>query len=276
MDYYNILGVEKTATPDEIKKAYRKLAMQHHPDKGGDPEQFQAINEAYETLKDTNKRAHYDRYGNSSSQNFRYQQQTYSAQDIGDLNDIFNHFFGRNFEQTFRHSGINSRQIMRTTVGISLREAYTGTEKIIQLRTMTENKTISIKVAPGVKSGDQVRYDDVIEGIILIVSFHVMDDLKFSRNGYDLYCNLPISVLDLIVGKTIKFVSIDDKEIEVTIPPYMQPTKTIRIPGKGMPIYGNPGIYGDQYLVLKPFVPTGLPQSLIDKIQEFTSSNKDN
>jgi curved DNA-binding protein len=273
MDYYDILGVPHTATSDEIKKAYRKLAMQHHPDKGGDPAHFQQINAAYETLKDSNKRAKYDMFRNSPNvKDFSFYN---VGPEIHDINELFEHFFGSHFNQQFRYGNVNTRQVMRTTLAISLQEAYTGTEKIIQLRTQNENKVISIKVAPGIKTGDQIRYDNVIEGVILLVNFHVMEDLKFTRNGNDLYCTFPISVLDLIVGKTIKFKTIDEKEIEVTIPPYMQLTKNIRIPGKGMPIYGSINMYGDQYIILKPFVPKNLPEDLYNAIKKYSLENKE-
>ncbi len=261
MDYYNTLGITNNATPDEIKKAYRKLAMQHHPDKGGDPEKFQKITEAYESLKDPAKRMQYDRFGSGK-------QPDYSEMD---LNDLFSQFFNNSFNQNFRS---NARAVMNTTLAVTLHEAYHGAEKVVQLKTLQETKGISIKISPGVRTGDQMRYDNVIENTILIVSFHVMDDLKFTRNGHDLYCNLPISVLDLISGATISFMPIDQKEVKVEIPPFTQPSKSIRLHGKGMPVYGHPGVFGDQILTLKPFIPADIPEELLQSIRDYKNKEK--
>jgi len=264
MDYYNTLGITKNATPDEIKKAYRKLAMQHHPDREGDPEKFQQISEAYDALKDPDRRSRYDMFGSGTG---RGQQQYHDV----DLNDIFAQFFNNSFNQQFRS---NARAVMNTTLTVSLHEAYHGTEKVIQLRTLQDTKGVSIKISPGVKTGDQMRYDNVIENTILIVSFHVMDDLKFTRNGNDLYCNLPISVLDLITGATVPFKTIDQKDVNVEIPPLTQPNKAIRLHGKGMPVYGHPGFFGDQILNLKPFIPADISEELLQAINDYKNKEK--
>lgn len=261
MDHYSTLGVSRDASQDEIKKAYRKLAMTHHPDKGGDPAEFQKLNDAYEVLSNPDKKLQYDnpsvRSNNPFGGDFQFDQNHF------DLSNIFNHIFGGGRGPA---GGINQKQIFRTQVSISLLDAYVGKEHTFQLSTPTGVKVINVKVPLGINNGDQVRYENVIDNGTLIIGFHILPDLRFDRNGDNLYCNLPISVLDLIIGTKVKFNTISGKTIEVTIPPNTQPSDQIRIPGNGMPIKNAPNMYGDQLLLLKPFVPANISQDIIDAI----------
>lgn len=258
MDYYNILGVPRDADQDTIKKAYRKLAMQHHPDKGGDPAEFQKISEAYDTLSDTDKRFRYD---NPSAQAQGFPGSFgFSAQGF-DLNDIFSQIFG---QQNVHHR--RQRQVFRTQVVISLIDSYNGSNQVMQLNTQKGPKIVNFTVPKGTDSGDQVRYDELIEDASLLVHFVVQKELRFERQGNDLYSNVPISVLDLITGTKIEFVTLTGKKLEVTINPLTQPSHQIRIQGYGMPIRDS-GFYGDQILLLKPFIPDNVSQDIIDSIK---------
>lgn len=258
MDYYNILGVSRDADQDTIKKAYRKLAMQHHPDKGGDPNQFQKISEAYDTLSDANKRSEYD---NPSMQHNGFPGGFgFSAQGF-DINDIFSQIFG---QQNIHHR--RQRQVFRTQVLISLIDSYNGANQVLQLNTQKGPTIVNFTVPKGIQSGDQVRYDELIEDASLVIQFVVQSELKFDRQGNDLYSNLPISVLDLITGTKIEFVTLSGRKLEVTINPLTQPSQQIRIQGYGMPI-GNSGFYGDQILLLKPYLPDNIDQDIIDTIK---------
>ncbi len=262
MDYYNTLGVPRDADQDTIKKAYRKLAMQHHPDKGGDPNEFQKINEAYEVLGDTDKRIQYD--------NPQSQQQGFpggfSFHTHGfDINDIFSQIFG---QQGFSQRRQPSKQVFRTQVFVSLIDVYNGATQILQLNTQQGPKAVNINIPKGIHSGEQIRYDNIIDGASLIVQFLIHDELKFDRQGDDLYSNIAISVLDLIVGTKIEFTTLSGKKLEVSIRPMTQPTDQIRIQGYGMPIRDT-GFYGDQLLLLKPFVPDNISQDVIDSIKKL-------
>jgi molecular chaperone DnaJ len=152
---------------------------------------------------------------------------------------------------------------------VSLVDAYKGNDHILQLSLPGGVKVLNIKVPLGVQSGDQVRYDNIIENATLLVEFNVLPDLRFDRHDSLLYSNLTISVLDLIIGTKVKFNTISGKIIEVTIPPNTQPSQQIRIPGHGMPIKGASNVYGDQILLLKPFVPANIPNDIIDSIKRF-------
>ncbi len=255
MDHYNTLGVPRDADHDTIKKAFRKLAMQHHPDKGGDPVEFQKISEAYETLSDVDKRFQYD---NPQSQGFPGGF-SFNAQGF-DINDIFSQIFG---QQNFHRKP--HRQVFRTQVFVSLIDAYNGSNQVMQLNTVNGPKIVNFAVPKGIDSGEQVRYDNLIDDASLIVQFIVQKDLRFDRSGNDLYANVPVSVLDLITGTKIEFTTLTGKKLEVNIKPKTQPTDQIRIQGYGMPIKDS-GFYGDQILLLKPFVPANISQDIVDTI----------
>jgi len=166
MDYYNILGVDKTASQDDIKKAYRKLAMKHHPDRGGDNTKFQEVNEAYNVLGDPQKRAQYDNPAQHGFGGFDF-----GFNGSGDINDIFASIF----RQQGRPNPFNQQQepVYRTRVAVSLVEAYHGEEKMLQMQTPDGTKVIKINVPKGVQSGDRIRYDNVIENGILLIEFIV-------------------------------------------------------------------------------------------------------
>jgi DnaJ-class molecular chaperone len=256
MDHYNTLGVPRDADHDTIKKAYRKLAMQHHPDKGGDPNEFQKISEAYDTLSDVNKRFQYD---NPQTRSQGFPKDFSAAFDIG---DIFSQIFGQQGFQQRTHQ----KQVFRTQVVISLIDSFNGSNQIMQLNTQQGPKVVNFAIPKGVDSGDQVRYDNLIDDASLIVQFAVQKELRFERRGHDLHSELPISVLDLIVGTTAEFTTLVGKKLEVMIKPFTQPNQHIRLGGYGMPI-SNTGGYGDQILLLKPYIPDNISQDIIDSIK---------
>lgn len=266
MDYYNILGVSKDASPDDIKKAFRKLAMQHHPDKGGDENHFKKINEAYDVLSDSNKRAQYDNPAPkfNQSQGFGFDVHTGGF----NMNDVFSHIFGHGFPNQAKQQQ-RQQQVYRTRINVSLMDSYNGSNHALQMHTPTGVKPISLNIPKGIDTGNQIRYDNVIENSTLIVEFIVMPDLNFDRRGDDLYANLSISVLDLIVGTKVKFETFNGKNLELTIHPGTQPHQHIRIPGFGMPRQN--GSYGDQILLLKPFVPDNINQEIIEVILKYQS-----
>jgi len=258
MDHYQTLGVAKTATPDEIKKAYRKLASQHHPDKGGDTATFQKIQTAYDTLSDPQKRQQYD---NPMPQGSPFH--GFSG------NDGFNAFNGFNFDeifgQVFRQHSQRQPQAFRTSLVISLQQSYNGDQMPLRLQTPTGTHVVNIDIPKGVESGSQLRFDNLIPGSGLIVEFRVQSDLKFERRGHDLYCNQQVSVFDLVVGGSFEFTTISGKTLEVRIPPKTQPFMHLKIGGEGMPIY-NSGQYGDQIILLKPYIPDNIDTEIVDAI----------
>lgn len=270
MDYYNILGVAKTASQDEIKKAYRKLAMEHHPDKGGDVSKFQEITTAYETLSDTGKRFQYD--NPQARPTFNQQPGFNFNMNQFDLNNLFSQIFDQQHDIFGQTKNTNQKQVFRTRVIVSLMDSFNGNDHALQLGTPNGVKLINIKVPKGVNNGDQVRYDNLIENATLIIEFMVQPDLKFDRQHNDLYYNIPISVLDLIVGTKIEVPTISGKKLEVVIKPGTQPTQQIRLPGYGMPIIQQ-NYCGDQILLLKPFIPDNIPDEIIASIKNNQLNN---
>ena len=263
-DHYQTLGVAKNASPDDIKKAYRKLASQHHPDKGGDTAKFQEIQIAYDILSDPQKRQQYDNPmpqgnpfggfpgGAPGGFNFNF--------NGTDFNDIF----GQVFQQHHQRQQ-NQQQSFRTSVHITLEQSYSGGAMQLKLQTHNQVHAVNIDIPKSVVDGGQVKYDNLIPGGSLIVEFRVQPNLKFERRGMDLYCNQQISVLDLIVGTSFEFTTISGKTLEVRVPPKTQPYMHLKIAGEGMPISGST-IFGDQKILLKPFVPDMIDDEITQSI----------
>ena len=251
MDYYQTLGVGKDASPEEIKKAYRKLASQHHPDRGGDTSTFQKIQAAYDTLGDENKRQEYDQpkhNGQGFPGGFHFHNESF-----GGFNDLFGQFFGHGHGNPFAQQA-RSQQVYRTHITITLEDSYKGSSMTLNLQTNTGVKPVKLDVPKGMRDGDQLRYENIMDNGVLIVEFRVIPHLKFDRRGDDLYCNQQVSVLDLIAGSKFTFNAISGKTYEVDIKPGTQPNVQLRIQGEGMPISGN-GRYGDQIILIVPYIP---------------------
>ena len=258
MDHYQTLGVNKNASPDEIKRAYRRLASQHHPDKGGDTRMFQEIQTAYDTLSDPQKRHLYDSpqpqmHGFPGGFNFNF--------GNPDVNNIFEQMFGR-------QQGPRPGQFFRTMVNISLEDAYSGAHQQLKLNTPVGVHNIKINIPKGIADGGQLKFDNVIDNGSLLVEFRVGKHLKYDRRGNDLYANHPISVLDLIVGTSFEFTTISGKTLEVNVQPKTQPYMQLKISGQGMPII-NTETYGDQIILLKPYIPDNISNDITESILRY-------
>jgi curved DNA-binding protein len=253
MDHYTTLGISKTASPDEIKRAYRKMASIHHPDKGGSTDTFQKIEEAYRILSNPETRQQYDK-PMPSGFNFSFGPGGVNIDDI--LSQFFNQHAAQQVPKTYR-----------TTVWLTLEQAYTGYEQALNLQ--TEVKTVAFKVVipAGVQDTQQLRYDNIIPGAILIIEYRIHKNLKFERRNNDLLINHPVSILDLIVGNNIEVDTISNKKIKITIPERTQPNSTLRISGHGMPLL-NSQAYGDLFIQLKPYMPATIDSEIINAINK--------
>jgi len=246
MDHYKTLGVAKNATPDQIKTAYRKLASVHHPDKGGDTAKFQEIQSAYETLSDPDKKQEYDR---PQPQGFGGFPGGFSFHSGGmNMDDIFGQMFGGTFNQPRQPQN----PTYKTTLGITLEQAYAGGEQVLQFQTHAGTQIVRIDIPRGVENGAQLRYENLIPDTILIIEFRIKEHAKFQRRGLNLQTEVDISVLDLIVGTSLDFETISGKKFKVVVPPKTQPNSMLRIQGQGL-IHNT--TTGDQILYLKPYMP---------------------
>ena len=269
MSHYETLGVDKTATPEEIKKAYRKLASQHHPDKGGDTATFQKIQVAYDTLGDAQKRAEYD----------NPPQQGFFGTGAG-FPPGFESFFGTGgspfgdmFGQRRRPMKNNNIQMR---MNLTLYETYTGRDVLADLLVSGSNKTVEIKVPPGIAHGQTLRVNGAGEYSIpslppgdLLIEINVLPHPEFRRQDNDLVSDLTINAWEAMIGCDKNFKCIDNSILTIAIPSGMQHGQMMRLQGKGMPIVHQPHIKGNQLLNIKIEIPTNLTQEQKDYIRKF-------
>ena len=262
--YYEILGVEKSATADDIKRAYRKLASKHHPDKGGDTARFQEIQTAYDTLSDTQRRQQYDMMGQAGPQHqgfgFGPGQFDFSGfQGFGpgdpfmDLRD----FFGRGQQRQQRR---NKDIVVQHP--ISLFDSLTGKKETIQYRTSVgTNTTVEIEIPPAVNFGYRVRYpnhgDDAVPNLprgdlILDISMVLPHNYWVEHNNL-LHTRIEISVWQAIVGGDYYFTNFDGKQFKIKVPAGTQPATKFRLNGQGMML--NKQTRGDMCLVTEINIP---------------------
>jgi DnaJ-class molecular chaperone len=272
MDHYNTLGVAKNATPDEIKKAYRRMAGIHHPDKGGNTAEFQKIQAAYEILGDPQKKQEYDNphhgFPGGGFPGGGFPGGGFSFHGGPDINDIIGQMFGggafgrqnpfQQFQQTYK-----------TTIWVSLEQVYNGGEQMLQMQGPNGVQVVKIDIPKGVENGAQLRYDNLIPNGILLVEFRVHVHQKYERHGIHLQCTHRISVLDLIIGTSFPFTTISGKTFDVEVKPSTQPDSTLRIPGQGLPTQNG---YGDQLILIKPFIPDKIDKRITDSILQHKTS----
>ena len=241
MSYYNTLGVDRTATQDEIKKAYRNLSKQHHPDiNGGDDARFKEISEAYDTLGDPQKRQQYDLRG--SNHDF-FNQFGRGGQNFN-MSDIFDQMFGNQYRQQPAQKGPDYRVDMH----VSFEEAFNGTKKEFSLN----GQNISVDFKAGLKTGQKFRlrgkggphpYNSELPNGDVVVHIQVITDARFILQGNDIWVEHTLTWWDIMAGTKIN-VWTPEGQIAVNIPKETSPGGTLRIKGKGYPIY-NTGNRGD-------------------------------
>lgn len=226
-DLYATLGVARTATPDEIKRAYRKLASQHHPDKGGDVKKFQEIEEAYRILSDAKTRAQYDN-----------PQRPFNFQDFGagqgnphfNFNDIFEMFGAR-----FHPQGQQRQATARMSLWIGLRDAVVGGRRPLAVSSTQGQSNIEIDIPPGVEDGESIRYPGLAPGgMDLIIQYRIRPEQGWERHAHNLIHDVGISVWDLMLGKELTVNTLQGTEITVTVPAMTRPGTMLRCRGHGV------------------------------------------
>jgi len=288
-DYYKILGVERKASADDIRKAYRKLAMQHHPDKNpGDKkaeDKFKEINEAYQVLSDEKKRARYDQLGSAYSNfrteggrpnDFRWDEwggargsggggvNSDDPFNGGGFSDFFRTIFGEAMRSSARNQAAQSQQGYQQEVDISFQEAFEGSTRQLQ----SNDRKLQVRIPAGVKTGSKVRVAGAgPEGLDLYLIVNITDEDKFERDGQDLYTTSPLSVFTLILGGETD-VETPTGKVKLSIPAGTQTDQVFRLAGRGMPHIKNPNTKGDLFVKLKVQVPKYLSAKQRELIEE--------
>ena len=256
-DYYAALGVPRTATADDIKRAFRRLASQHHPDKGGDTQKFQAIQEAYATLSDAQKRAEYD--------NPRPQFSGFQGHPGGvNINDIFGQMFGQGFAQQHQHP---RRSHVRMTLWISLLDVATGGKRTVSLGTQAGVSAVEIEIPLGINDGDNVQYEGIGPGSSdLVVQFKITPDRKWQRDGLNLAQEVRIDIWDLILGGDLTIDTLTGKTLSTRVPARTQPGTVLRLKSQGL--RDRAGQTGDIMIRVQAQIPDDIPVEIIDAIQK--------
>jgi DnaJ-class molecular chaperone len=279
-DLYKVLGVAKSASQDEIKKAYRKLAIEYHPDKNKTKEaedKFKEINQAYEVLGNEQKRKQYDQFGSASFENggrgaggpfggfggqqgpFTYTYTTNGGQgfDFGGFSDPFDIF-----EQFFGGASPFGRRKPAYSLRIDFLEAVKGTTKTVSL----EGRKRDIKVPAGVNEGSRIQFNDF--DVVISVS----PSSKFRREGYDIISELKIPMTEAALGGVEDIETVNGR-VKLKIPQGTQPGTLIRIKGKGIK-HVHSSETGDHYVRIQVEVPNKLSSKQKEILEDFASESK--
>lgn len=291
-DYYQVLGVSRSASADEIRTAYRKLAMKYHPDRNPDDKQaeerFKEANEAYQVLSDPQKRARYDQLGSAYSSwqrrgapggGFDWSQWTTDRSGAGGGQVNFEDLFGgaTGFSDFFSAifggmpsggaaGGYGPRMARQNEqpVSISLHEAYAGTSRVLE----GGGRRLTVRIPAGVKTGSKVRAAGAApDGSDLYLKITVEPDPNFERKDNDLYTTVSVDVFTALLGGEAEVQTLGGK-IRVTIPPGTQPEQLIRLSGRGMPKVKPPESKGDLYVRVKVQIPKNLSASQKELLEQ--------
>jgi curved DNA-binding protein len=300
-DYYQVLGVARTATTEEIKKAYRRLARRYHPDKNpGDKsaeEKFKELNEANEVLSDPAKRKKYDKFGQDWKQykdaggqegQFDWSkfagrsegQVHYEGGDFADLSgnedasDFFEMLFGQRVGKGKGKSAFKFRgQDASAEFQVSLEEAYAGTTRLLKLN----GQTIRVRIGRGIEDGQILRLAGKGMGGVnggengdLYLTVRIADHPEFRRDGKDLRMNLPVGLYTAVLGGKVKVKTLRGN-IRVDIPKGTSNGKVLRLTGLGMPEYNGKSKFGDLYLKISVRIPENLSPKELELFKELAS-----
>ena len=280
MDYYSTLGVGKNATDDDIKKAYRKLAMKHHPDRGGDESTFKKISEAYDILSDPQKKQIVDlggdpknqgKGGNSFNQGpFEFHFNTGGVPP--GMEDIFGRF---GFGSGFGRQPMQKNKTLNINVDITLEDVLSGRDinAEITIPGTGKRKMINIAIPAGIEHGQQIRYegmgDDAIRELRpgdLIVNVNVQQHKLFRREHSDIIIEKVVSVWDAIIGSSLDIETLDGKMLTINVPQGTRHGTILSCRGEGLPIMRSRN-RGNLLIMIKVDMPTNLSASQLDKVK---------
>jgi len=311
-DYYDTLGIDRKATPDEIKRAYRRLARKYHPDVSKEPDaemRFKEMKEAYEVLKDPEKKAAYDQFGENWKtgqqfepppqwdRDFTFDQGGYENVDPAGFSDFFEELFrqrghGRGFESTDFRGGPQQGENINAQISIPLEDAFRGSTRQISLdvpeaddtgRVSRKRRTLNVTIPKGIKAGQRIRLEK--QGAPGLGSGTHKGDLflkvefekhpVFDVDGRNVHVKLPITPAEAVLGRTVQAPTLGGA-VDLKIPPGSSTGKQLRLKGRGLP--GTPP--GDQYVELQVVIPEELSDAerdlyeQLDKVESFNPRAK--
>ena len=290
MDYYSTLGVAKNASDKDLKAAYKKASMKHHPDRGGDEAKFKQINEAYSTLKDPQKRGIYDHQQTAGQGGFNFKQGGFE-EAMRQANTQYgggNPFAGSPFEDIFGNRQQQPRtprnQDIRVKADITLQEVLSGTTKIIQYKTQTGRlETVNVDIPAGARHNDTIRYQGLGDDGHpryprgdLHVNIRCRKTKGWDRENNNLITKKEINVFDLLLGCVIIVETLDNRHIKLTIPKGTRPGQVFSIPGYGIPDL-NTGTRGLIYIGIEALMPdTNDPEviQLLEKLKQKVDNGR--
>ena len=290
-DYYKVLGIDKKSSPEDIKKAFRKLAVKYHPDRNPDnraaEDKFKEINEAYAVLSDPKKKEEYDTYGSSGFHKQYSQEDIFRGFDFGNAykgmgagggEDIFSRLFGGSFGgragRAGFHSGPQKGGDLEMETDVSFRDAVQGAEKVIAFRRNGKREELRVKIPAGVDNGSKIRItgkggqgEGGGEAGDLFMIIRVLPDPVFSREGGDLTVERRIPFSAACLGTSLDVPTLEgDKRIK--IPAGIQPGTKIRLKGFGVKSLGS-NAKGDLYLKIALHVPEAISDEQKKLVEEL-------
>jgi curved DNA-binding protein len=278
MTHYATLGVSETANQEEIKRAYRKLASQHHPDKGGDTKRFQEIQTAYNTLSDANRRQQYD-HERTNPGGVRF---SFNGNPMGgmppEMNDIFKNF-GFNFNvggDPFGRPAQRRNRDIRIEIAIPLVETLEVQNKNVMITTSNGSSPMQVQIPRGVSDGTQIKYSELGDNLFntlprgdLYVIVRVIPQENMYVQNLDLYTKVSVNCLHAITGTEVAVKTVSGKELLLTIPAGTQPKTKFRVAQQGL-YQINAEYRGDLYVELEVTIPQNLTADQVDTIRKIS------